>query len=198
MKARRKLKQRPLPSSVIKTNDLEKKTRKAMQEANERIKSVSRKYKGTTYMWAVNKLKSKVGGRFFKNNRIVIPKNVKGNELLKVYKEIESFLSSKESTKTGIKEIQAKAKETIKTDLFSGEVTDEDVDTYYSMFEDDDFNSFIKATGLDPSEFWIIIDEAIKEHDSVDSFLARLEQYTVIPDESIRKKAINLYNKYVR
>lgn len=197
MKARRKLKQRPLPSSVIKTNDLEKKTRKAMQEANERIKSVSRKYKGTTYMWAVNKLKSKVGGRFFKNNRIVIPKNVKGNELLKVYKEIESFLSSKESTKTGIKQVQEKAKQTIKTDLFTGEVTQDDIDVYYSMLEDKDFTSMLDSD-FSASEFWVVLDDTKEANDTLDEFQERLSYYKDIKDETLRQKAINLYNKYIR
>lgn len=197
MKARRKLKQRPLPSSVIKTNDLEKKTRKAMQEANERIKSVSRKYKGTTYMWAVNKLKSKVGGRFFKNNRIVIPKNVKGNELLKVYKEIESFLSSKESTKTGIKQVQEKAKQTIKNDLFTGEVTQDDIDVYYSMLEDKDFTSMLDSD-FSASEFWVVLDDTKEANDTLDEFQERLSYYKDIKDETLRQKAVNLYNKYIR
>lgn len=197
MKVRRKLKQRPLPSSVIKTNDLEKKTRKAMQEGNERIKSVSRKYKGTTYMWAVNKLKSKVGGRFFKNNRIVIPKNVKGNELLKVYKEIESFLSSKESTKTGIKQVQEKAKQTIKTDLFSGEVTDDDIDVYYSMLEDKDFTSMLDRD-FTASEYWVVLNDTKEANDTLDEFQERLSYYKDIKDETLRQKAINLYNKYIR
>lgn len=197
MKARRKLKQRPLPSSVIKTNDLEKKTRKAIQKANERIKSISRKYKGTTYMWAVNKLHSKVGNKFFRNNRIVLPKKVKTNDLLLLYKEIESFMNSKESTKKGVKEIQQKAKQTIKNELFSGDVTDEDVEGYYRMFEDNDFTAFLRATGLTPSEFWVLIDEAKKSGDTVDSFLSRLEQYTTIPDEYVRNLAIRIYNRYV-
>lgn len=197
MKARRKLKQRPLPSSVIKTNDLEKKTMKAIQKANERIKSVSKKYKGTTYMWAVNKLKSKVGGRFFKNNRIVIPKNVKGNELLKVYKEIESFLSSKESTKTGIKQVQEKAKQTIKTDLFTGEVTQDDIDVYYSMLEDKDFTSMLDSD-FSASEFWVVLDDTKEANDTLDEFQERLSYYKDIKDETLRQKAINLYNKYIR
>lgn len=197
MKARQKLKKRPLPSSIIKTNDLEKKVRKAMQEANQRIKSVSKKYKGTTYMWSVNKLKSKIGSRFFKNNRVVIPKSAKGTELLKAYKEIESFLSSKESTKAGIKEVQNKAKQTIKTDLFSGEVTDEDIDVYYSMLEDSDFTSMLDSD-FSASEFWVIIDDTKEANDTLDEFQERLSSYKNIKDETLRNKAKNLYNKYIR
>ena len=136
MKSRKKLKQRVLPSKQVKNRDFEKEVEKAVREANQRIKSVSKKYKGTTYMWAVNKLKTKVGSKYFRGNRVKLPKNIKRTDLLKVYKEVESFLSSKESTKSGIKEVQEKAKTTIKNELFDGEVTDDDVDVYYSMLED--------------------------------------------------------------
>ena len=76
MRGIKKLKQRTLPSKVVKTEDFENKVEKAMREANQRIKSVSKKYKGTTYMWAVNKLQSKLGKRYFKNGRVVIPKKI--------------------------------------------------------------------------------------------------------------------------
>lgn len=200
MNRRRLLAKRRVLPSKAKPKDFEKQVEKAIREANERIKSISKKYKGTTYMWSFNKLKNKVGSRYIKNNRLKIPKNTSRTDLLKVYKEVESFLDSKESTKKGIKETQRKAKDTIKQtfNTFEESVTDEDVDTYYSMFEDDDFNSFLKYTGLDPSEFWIIMQEAKEHNDSLDSFLARLETYVEIPDENVRQKAINLYNKYVK
>lgn len=197
MKSRRKLKYRELPSKYNKVEDLEKKVEKAIKKANERIKSVSKKYKGTTYMWAVNKLQSKLGSKYFKSGRIKLPKKMKTTELINVYKEIESFMSSKESTKSGIKEIQEKAKITIKTEVFDGEISDEDVEGYYRMFEDDDYTAFLKATGLTPSEFWVIIDEAKKAGDSEESFLSRLEQFITIPDEYVRNLAIRIYNRYV-
>lgn len=197
MKSRRKLKYRELPSKYNKVEDLEKKVEKAIKKANERIKSVSKKYKGTTYMWAVNKLQSKLGSKYFKGGRIKLPKKMKTTELINVYKEIESFMSSKESTKSGIKEIQEKAKITIKNEVFDGEVSDEDVEGYYRMFEDNDYNTFLGLTGLTPSEFWVIIDEAKKAGDSEESFLSRLEQYITIPDEYVRNLAIRIYNRYV-
>ena len=197
MRGRKKLKQRTLPSKVVKTEDFENKVEKAMREANQRIKSVSKKYKGTTYMWAVNKLQSKLGKRYFKNGRVVIPKKIKTNELLKVYKEIESFLSSKESTKTGIKSIQEKAKQTIKNELFEGEITADDVDVYYSMLEDKDFNTLLNKD-FTASEFWVTIDDSINAGDTEEDFYERLSQYPSIKDENLRNKAKNLYDKYVR
>ena len=197
MKSRRKLKYRELPSKYNKVEDFEKKVEKTMREANQRIKSVSKKYKGTTYMWAVNKLQSKLGKRYFKNGRVVIPKKIKTNELLKVYKEIESFLSSKESTKTGIKSIQEKAKQTIKNELFEGEITSDDIDVYYSMLEDKDFNTLLNKD-FTASEFWVTIDDSINAGDTEEDFYERLSQYPSIKDENLRNKAKNLYDKYVR
>ena len=196
MKARKKLKLRALPSSKVKNVDLQKKVEKIIRKANERIKSVSKKYKGTTYMWAVNRLKTKVGDKYFRGNRLVLPKKIKQTELIKIYKEAESFLRSKESTKTGIKEIQESAKRTIKTDLFEGKVTDEDIDTYYSMLEDKDFTG-ITNKDFDPSEFWHIIDYAIKEDLDEDSFVEMIQIHVMSFDENVRQKAINLYKKYV-
>lgn len=196
-RGRKKLKLRTLPSSKVKNVDLQKKVEKTIRKANERIKSVSRKYKGTTYMWAVNRLKTKVGSKYFRGNRLVLPKKLKQTELIKIYKEAESFLRSKESTKSGIKEIQESAKRTIKTDLFEGKVTDEDIDTYYSMLEDKDFTGTTNKD-FDPSEFWHIIDYAIKEDLDEDSFVEMIQIHVMSFDENVRQKAINLYNKYVK
>lgn len=196
-RGRKKLKLRALPSSKVKNEDLQKKVLKEIRKANERIKSVSKKYKGTTYMWAVKKLKAKVGSKYFRGNRIVLPKNIKQTELIKIYKEVESFLKSKESTKSGIKEIQLKAKETIKTDLFDGDVEEEDIDTYYSMLEDKDFTG-ITDKDFTPSEFWVVINDSIEANDTLEDFIDRVEVYSNSNDENVRQKAINLYNKYVK
>lgn len=197
MKSRRKLKYRELPSKYNKVEDLEKKVEKAIKKANERIKSVSKKYKGTTYMWAVNKLQSKLGSKYFKSGRIKLPKKMKTTELINVYKEIESFMSSKESTKSGIKEIQEKAKLTMKNDLFEGDISDEDIDIYYSLLEDKDFTSLLD-NDFGPSEFWVIIDDAIKYNDNQDEFIDRISTYLDVSDESVRNKAIKIYNRYVK
>ena len=117
--------------------------------------------------------------------------------MLKVYKEIESFLSSKESTKTGIKSIQEKAKQTIKNELFDGEITSDDIDVYYSMLEDKDFNTLLNKD-FTASEFWVTIDDSINAGDTEEDFYERLSQYPSIKDENLRNKAKNLYDKYVR
>lgn len=200
MRGRRKLKQRILPSKREK-RDIQKTVLKEVRKANERIKSVSKKYKGTTYMWAVNKLQSKVGSKFFRGGRIVLPKNVKETELIKLYKEIESFLSSKESTKTGIKEIQEKAKETIRTELFGDDITDLDIDAMYSMLEYKEFTSLLNKD-FNASEFWVIMNDSREANENREEFTQRVVDYITefqdSPDEEIRRKARYLYDKFLR
>lgn len=196
MKSRLKRKKMTLPSKINKNIDFEKKVEKAIQQTNKRIKSLNKKYKGTTYTWAINKLKTKTGSKFFKNNRIKLPKKIKSSELLKLYKDLESFLSDRQSTKSGVKEIQEKAKKTMKRDLFDNELSDKDVDDYYAMLDDNDFTGFLDRD-FGASEFWAVIDDAIKENDTEDEFIERIEIMKDIPDEDLREKAKRLYQKYV-
>lgn len=196
MKSRLKRKKMILPSKINKNIDFEKKVEKAIQQTNKRIKSINKKYKGTTYTWSINKLKNKVGNKFFKNNRIKLPKRIKPVELIKLYKDIESFLSDKQSTKSGIKEVREKAKQTMKKDLFENDITDEEVDDYYSLLEDSDFTGFLDRD-FGASEFWAVIDDAIKSDDSEDEFIERLEIMKDLSDENLRVKAERLYQKYV-
>lgn len=197
MRSRKKVKLRTLPSKVDKSKVLEKKVMKSVRLANERIKSINRKYKDTKYTWSINKLKNLIP-EYIKNERIQIPKKIKKkSELIDIYKSVESFLNSKQSTKKGIKEVQKKAKDTISSQLFDNELDDESIDEYYSMLEDDDFANLIDKD-FDASEFWIVIDDAISSNDTLDEFLDRINMYKNVSDEYIRNKAIKLYDKYIK
>lgn len=63
------------------------------------------------------------------------------------------------------------------------------------MFGDNDFAYFADKIGA--STLQEIIYDAIKNDDSEDDFISRLELYIEINDLDIREKAIRLYNKYV-
>lgn len=198
MKKRRFIKTRQLPSKIDKRDELIKKTTKAVQQVNQRIKSIERKFKNNGN-WSVTKIKNRLS-KYFKSGKLKIPKNVKEIELIDILKESTNMLESKAGTKKGIKEIKERAKSTLKETL-SGEdidVTEEDINDYYSMFEDNDFISFLRMTGLTASELFAIIDDAIRAGDSENSFIKRLETFVNIVDEDIRNKAIRIYNKYVR
>lgn len=199
MKKRIKLKQRSLPSKINKIESLERETKKTVAKVNERIKSIRRKYKTGKYTWSITNIKNMLP-KFFRKNKVIIPQKPKEIELLNILKESKKFLESKASTKKGIEEIKQRAKTTLKETLSDIDVniTDQDVDDYYSMFEDNDFNNFIKETGLTASEVWAIMDDAVRSGDTEKDFINRLNTFINIQDEDIRKRAIRLYNKYVK
>ena len=199
MKKRIKLKQRTLPSKINNIVSLEREAKKAVQQVNQRIKSIRRKYKTGKYTWSITNIKNMLP-KFFCKNRVIIPQKPKEIELLNILKESKKFLESKASTKKGIEEIKQRAKTTLKETLSDIDVniTDQDVDDYYSMFEDNDFNNFIKETGLTASEVWAIMDDAVRSDDTENNFINRLNTFINIQDEDIRKRAIRLYNKYVK
>lgn len=199
MKKKIKLKQRTLPSKINKIESLERETKKTVAKVNERIKSIRKKYKTGKYTWSITNIKNMLP-KFYKNNRIIIPKQAKEMELLNILKESKKFLESKASTKKGIEEIKERAKSTLKETLSSEDInlTEQDIDDYYSMFEDNDFNNFIKETGLTASEVWAIMDDATRNGDSENNFINRLNTFINIQDEDIRNRAIRLYNKYIK
>lgn len=199
MKKRIKLKQRSLPSKINKIESLERETKKTVAKVNERIKSIRKKYKTGKYTWSITNIKNMLP-KFYKDNRVIIPKKAKEIELLNILKESKKFLESKAGTKKGIEEIKQRAKTTLKETLSDIDVniTNQDIDDYYSMFEDNDFNNFIKETGLTASEVWAIMDDAIRNGDSENNFINRLNTFINIQDEDIRNRAIRLYNKYIK
>lgn len=187
-----------LPKNVKRMQELEKITKKNVSKVNQKIKSIRKKYKGSEFTWSITNIKNLLP-KYFKKDKIKIPKKPSEIELLDIYKQTKKFLGWKTSTKAGINETKEKAKETLKQTLadegFS--VTNQDITDYYSMFEDNDFNSFIKDTGLQASEVWAIMDDSIRSEDSENQFLSRLGTFITIQDEDIRNRAIRLYNKYV-
>lgn len=201
MKARKKVKLRTLPSKVDKSKILEKKVMKSVRLANERIKSINRKYKDTKFTWSINKLKNLIP-EYIKNERIQIPKKIKEIELINIYKSVESFLKSKQSTKKGIKEVQNQTKETFSKnfkEFNEDEVTDEDIDTFYDLFVDPDYLTLCSSLGVDPSDFIYVFEDAKEMNDTLDEFLARIQYYEAyISDEYVRNKAIKLYDKYIK
>ena len=197
-KKRRYIKTRQLPSKIDNKKELVKKTTKAVQQVNQRIKSIERKFKDNGN-WSVTNIKNRLS-KYFKSGKLKIPKNAKEIELIDILKESTNMLKSKAGNKKGIKEIKERAKTTL-LEILSEEgidVTKEDINDYYSMFEDNDLLYFMKMTGLTASEVFAIIDDSIRAGDSENSFIKRLETFVNIVDEDIRNRAIRLYNKYVR
>lgn len=178
-----------------------KETKKKVQQANERLKSLEKRYKSGT--WASKKLENRLSGKqlgVWKNGRIVLnEKKLTNTKLRAIQKATTQFLESKTSTKKGISS-QIKATKGGIQELLSLEGKDfssEDAEFFYDMLGEDDFDYF--ASRSSASSVWIAIDDAIDHSDSESKFIQRLEDMTQISmqDLDVRERAIRIYNKYV-
>ena len=175
-------------------------TEAAVKEANRRIKVIEKTYPEGKYTWGITKLKNTIP-QFIKNGKVSIPKGASYIDLINIRKSTMKFINSKVSTKKGIEGVKEKTLQTFRenfADFDEEEVSYDDVETFYKMFEDEEYTYFIKMTGIKASDLDIIINYATRENWSQNKFLDSLNMYTTIVDEDIRYLAIKLYEKYVR
>jgi hypothetical protein len=64
------------------------------------------------------------------------------------------------------------------------------------MFGDSDHDFFAEKIGA--SELDVIIKESIDANESIDDWVKRLSRYHEINDLDARRRAENLYNKYIK
>ena len=202
MKKRRKaIKQRRQPTKEDLRQRKYKEVKKLSKKANQRLKSLERRYKSGT--WASKKLKNRLSTKKTNawNNigRISIKKNLSITDLKIIEKAIKQFFESATSTKRGIEDAKDRVKESIKTTLNEGgfDLSDEDAEVFYSMLEDDDFNYFADKVGA--STMWAIMDDAIEYNESETKFVNRIERYIVtINDLDTLDKVKRMYSKYIK
>lgn len=108
-------------------------------------------------------------------------------------KETQKFNRNKTSTKIGINETKQKTLETIAR-ITDKEVDDEDVESFYDLFGDRDFDYFADKIGA--STVIALLSEAEDSGGEV-RFIELLEQYMTMNDQNVRKKAARLYAKYI-
>lgn len=178
---------------------LEKETRKLVSKANARLDSLQRRYKSGTYASKklANRLNTTQLKAWSKGGKIKIKKNATKTQLTAINKAVNQFLKSSTSTKKGISMFRKSQIESIKLrrSIDDKDFTEEDAEDFFDMFGDNDFDFFASKIGA--STLQEIIYDAIKNDDSEDDFISRLELYIEINDLDIREKAIRLYNKYV-
>ncbi len=185
--------------------DLAKDTRRLVNQANARLRSLERRHKTGT--WASKTLKNRLGIatlRAWKNNRVRLRSNLTNTQLASINKAISSFLKSKTATNKGIEEIRQEQIENIKERLTlddekAEEMTDEEAEFFYDMFGDSDFQ--VVADKVGASALQAAIQDAIEEDDSEDMFIQRVAWYGGLRggtgDLDIQERAIRIYNKYV-
>lgn len=174
-----------------------------VKETNKRLRQLDRK--GFYNSFASRKLFERLGSgkldALEKQGKKIIGIKVKKSlnltDLTAISRATRNFLQSATSTpyktKRVIKDTKKAMFKTLK--MKNDDLTMEDIESYYDMLGDKDFDSFNELIGA--SETWAIIDEAIDAGDNKNQFLKRLSSHITLNDVDLRKKAINIFNKYV-
>ena len=175
-----------------------------VRETNKRLRQLDKK--GFYGSFSSRKLFDRLGGGKINalekvNGKVVgvkVNKKMNVTELTAINKATKNFLRSETSTPYKIGKVVKNTKKamlkTLKTK--NDDLTMEDIEFYYSMLGDSDFDYFADKIGS--SDLWAIIDDAVDRGDSEEQFIARLGRYISTNDADVKKKAINLFNKYVR
>ena len=139
---------------------------------------------------ALNKQNGKITG-------INVSKKMNMTQLTMIQKATRNFLRSETSSPYKIRRVIKNTKKSMFQTLKikNDDLTMEDIESYYEMLGDKDFDTFNDKIGA--SEMWAIIDESIDAGDNQNAFLKRLSSHITLNDVDLRKKAINLFNKYV-
>lgn len=174
-----------------------------VKETNKRLRQLDRK--GFYNSFSSKKLFERLGsGRINaleksgdKITGIKVKKNLTVTDLTAISKATRNFLNSSTSspfkTKRLIRETKKSMFKTLK--MKNDKLTMEDIETYYDMLGTEDFDYFADKYGS--SEVWAVIEEAKEAGDNQNEFLKRFNTVITLNDVDVKRKAINLFNKYV-
>ena len=196
---RRQVRKHAISKRLKEDNRLESDTIKLIRKANQRLKTLDRKFKSGT--WASKNLKTRLSQKkiklWSKKGRIKIPKNATRTQLLGVNKAIKQFLSSQTSTIKGINKVREHQIELIQEryKIDNEDFTYEDAEDLYELYGDNDFNYYAEKIGS--SAMQELIMDSIDNGDSEDDFLVRLGLYVDLNDQDMASKARRLYNKFI-
>ena len=125
--------------------------------------------------------------------------NLTASQIRYYQKVFDSFLRSKTSSPIGIREVRTKTEQKLKQslgELVDKDITDEDIDDFYTIVADEDFRYIADKIG-DSLEY-ILIDQIKSTSGTEEDFINLLSKFMTVNTEELREKATRLYNKYVR
>ena len=204
-KAKKQAKKMGIPfkvPEVVKRKKLETKVKAQIKETNKRLRALDKK--GFYNSFSSKKLFERLGGKYDALDRVNgkvtgvrIRKNMNMTDLTAVQKATKQFLKSATSTPFKTKAVIRRTKESMYKTLKTkdNKLTREDIETYYEMLGNNDFDYFNEKIGA--SSMWALIDESIENEDNQRQFLNRINSLISLNDEDIKKKAINLFKNYV-
>lgn len=186
--------------------DLIKEVRKQVKATNRKLKNLDAK--GYYNSFSSKKLFERLGGSNsmlkMSDGKVLgvkIKKNVTMTDLHKLAKATKNFLQSETSTPRSIRNVVKRTKESMYKTLSidSGkDISMADIETYYDMLGDKDFDFFNTKDRIGASSMWAMIDEAIDRDMSQSDFIKMFDGANIdVNDLDIKEKIINIYNKYV-
>lgn len=173
-----------------------------IKQTNKNLRSLNKKgfYNSFSSKKLFERLGGKVNALMKENNKITgikLPKKTSITDLRAISRAMRNFLGSETSSPYKIQKVIKNTKKSMYKTLKikNDNLTMEDIESYYEMLGDKDFDAFNEKIGA--SEMWAIIDESIDAEDNQNQFLKRLSSHITLNDVDYRKKAINIFNKYV-
>lgn len=173
-----------------------------IQETNRRLRALDRKgfYNSFSSKKLFDRLGGKIGGLEKIGSKVIgvkINKNMNITDLTAVSRATRNFLASATSTPQKTKQVIERTKQSMYRTLKikDDKLTMQDIETYYSMLGDKDFEYFAEQYGA--SEVWALIDDAVEQDLNENQFLKAFSRAISINDIDARKHAIALFNKYV-
>ena len=171
-----------------------------IDKSNQKLK---RLYKaGLDNKYAAKKLnellKTQSDFRIKKGRIVGSSKNLTISQIRYYHKAMSSFLKSPVSTPMGIEKSRQRSRKALKetlSDISDEEITDQDLDDFYSLVEENDYLYFSEK--IDPSELYVLINEAINKNWSENKFVDTLINYSGLNSEEARQRAKRLYEKFV-
>lgn len=170
------------------------KMKKLAKRANQRLVRLERAVDFKP--WAVRNLEKRLerADALTEKGRIRYNKNMSISEMRKVIKASEYFLDSKTSTVGGLKK---RAKEVKKNFSKKLDVTLEEADNLYQLFEVESTNEILKY--LNPSELFALIEEAKEKKLDEEQFTDLFKQYVEFTeDNTLKNSVMKLYNEEIR
>lgn len=193
----------PKKANKYTEQDLLKKSLKVQVDAtNKRLKELDKKgyYNSFSSKRLFNRLGGKIGALQKSGKKITgikVKNNMNMTDLTAVLKATKNFLSSATSSPTKLKKVIRDTKKSMfKTlKLKDDTLTMADIETFYDMLGDSDFDYFNEKTGGSP--VWAVVKESIAKGDSESEFLSKLNTLISLNDKDVKQRAVNLFKKYV-
>lgn len=192
-----------LPEKV-KRRRLVKKVESQVKIVNQRLKRLDKK--GFYNSFSSKKLFERLGGDKYNalqkiNGKVVgikIRDDMNITQLNAISRACRNFLASATSTPDRLQRVIKKTKDsmykTLKLDP-KHKFDMEDVENFYEMLGDKDFDYFNEKIGA--SSMWAAIDDAIINNDEESDFIDRINNMISLNDEDVLLKVVRIFNKYI-